>query len=186
MQQLKSALITFIVLTIITGVIYPLIVFGFGQTFASYEANGSFITVNGKVIGSALIGQGFTDNKYLWGRASATGDHPYNPLASGGSNLASSNPELLKAVVDRVNALGANVITPAPIDLVTSSGSGLDPEISIAAAYFQIKRIAKARGVSEDNVEDIINKNAKYPLLGFIGEPRVNVLEVNLALDGIK
>jgi len=186
MQQIKSAVITFIVLTILTGIIYPLIVFGFGQVFASYEANGSLVTVNGKIIGSTLIGQSFTDNKYLWGRPSATGDHPYNPLASGGANLGPSNPDLLNAVTDRVNTLGANAINPAPIDLVTSSGSGLDPDVSIASAYFQIKRIAKARGISEDSVENIINKNAKYPLLGFIGEPRVNVLEVNIALDGVK
>jgi K+-transporting ATPase ATPase C chain len=186
MQQLKSALMTFILLTIITGVIYPLAVFGFGQLFVPYEANGSLIRQNGQIIGSELIGQSFTENKYLWGRPSVTADHPYNALSSGGSNLGPSNPDLLKAVTDRVNNLGANAMTPAPIDLVSSSGSGLDPEISIASAYFQIKRIAHARGMSEDKIEDIINQNAKYPLWGFIGEPRVNVLKVNLAMDGVK
>ena len=186
MKQLKPALITFIVLTILTGVIYPLIVFGFGQAFFPYEANGSLVTYNGKVIGSTLIGQSFTDKRYLWGRPSATGDHPYNPLASGGSNMGPSNPQLLNAVTARVNDLGATPMNPVPIDLVTSSASGLDPEISIASAYFQIVRIAKARGISGDVVENIINRNAKYPLLGFIGEPRVNVLQVNLALDGVK
>ena len=120
MKQFKPALITFIVLTILTGFIYPLIVFGFGQAFFPYEANGSLVTYNGKVIGSTLIGQSFTDKRYLWGRPSATGDHPYNPLASGGSNMGPSNPQLLNAVTARVNDLGATNMNQVPIDLVTS------------------------------------------------------------------
>lgn len=188
MRQLKPALMAFILLTIITGVIYPLLVTGIGKALFANEANGSLVEVNGQVIGSTLIGQDFHNDKYLWPRLSATSDHPYNALASGGSNLAPSNPQLLQNVESRVAALGATAMNPAPIDLVTSSGSGLDPEISIAAAYYQMARIAKARNISQDVVENIINQYAKYPLLGFLGEARVNVLQVNLALDsyGVK
>ena len=186
MQQLKPALITFLFLSLITGIIYPLVVLGFGQTLFSHEANGSLIEVNKQLVGSSLIGQNFRSNKYLWSRPSATSDHPYNALASGGTNLGPSNPQLIDSIKARVESLGATSMTPVPIDLVTSSGSGLDPEISIASAYFQMARIAKARGISQDAVEDIINKYAQSPILGFFGEARVNVLQVNLALDGVK
>ena len=186
MKHFRPAIMAFFLLAIITGIVYPLLVTGISQVLFPYQANGSLLKVNGQLIGSELIGQNFTQDKYLWGRPSATGDHPYNALASGGSNLGPSNPDLLAAVKDRVTKLNATAMNPVPIDLVTSSGGGLDPEISIASAYFQMARIAKARGLSQDNVEDVINKYAKYPLFGILGEARVNVLQVNLALDNVK
>lgn len=186
MQQLRPAILTFILLTIITGIIYPFVVLGIGQILFPKEANGSLIKINDTIIGSSLIGQNFSSDKYFWGRLSAASDHPYNGLSSGGSNLGPSNPQLLENVKARVQLLGASSMTPAPIDLVTSSGSGLDPEISIASAYFQMARVAKARGLSQDVVENIINKYAKFPIWGFLGEARVNVLQINLALDGVK
>ncbi|HLX52294.1 MAG TPA: potassium-transporting ATPase subunit KdpC [Aquella sp.] len=183
MKQLKSALLTYMVLVIITGIFYPFIVFGFGQMLFPEKANGSLITVNGEVIGSELIGQNFSGQKYLWSRPSATSDFPYNAMASGGSNLGPSNPQLFDTIKSRVQSLGATSMYPVPVDLVTASGSGLDPEISVAAAYFQVDRIAKSRGLDSVVVKNIINKNVSYPFLGIFGESRVNVLKVNLALD---
>lgn len=186
MKQFKPALMTFLLLTLITGVVYPVVVTVLGRMFFQSQANGSLIRVDGEVIGSTLIGQDFSESQYLWSRPSATGDHPYNPMASGGSSLGPSNPALLEQIKQRTINLGASPMTPAPIDLVTASGSGLDPEISIASAYFQMARIAKARGISQDQVENIINKYAQNPILGVWGEARVNVLLVNLALDNVR
>lgn len=186
MKNLRATLFAFITLSVVLGVIYPTIITFVGKVLFPFQANGSLLVVNGDVIGSELIGQNFTLDKYLWGRISATTDEPYNPLASGGANLAPSNPALLDEVKGRVVLLHPTLDRPIPVDLVTSSASGLDPEISIAAAYYQMERIAKARAISENAVQDIINKNAEYPLAGVIGEPRVNVLKVNLALDLVK
>ena len=185
MKYLYQAITSFIILGILVGIIYPVAVTYLSQALFVYEANGSLIEANNQVIGSELIGQEFSGNKYLWSRISATSDYPYNPLASGGSNYAPTNPLLLEEVKNRLIKLKPTSITPAPIDLVTSSASGLDPEISVAAAYFQIGRIAKARGISQEQIEDIINQYAKYPFLGIWGEARVNVLKVNLALDHV-
>lgn len=211
MKQIRRALGAFIFLSIITGVIYPLLVMCIGKALFAYQANGSLITANGQVIGSELIGQNFTSDKYLWGRISATADYPYNALASGGSdyapddtrvidqlmsqdkrtlssgsNYAPSNPQLIAEIKGRMMQLKPSPETVVPIDLVTSSASGLDPEISIASAYFQMNRIAEARKIDINQVQDIINQYASYPFLGVWGEPRVNVLKVNLALDKIQ
>lgn len=185
MKHLRPVFLTFIFLSIIVGVIYPLIITAIGKSLFPFQAGGSLLVSNGDVIGSKLLGQNFTDPKYLWGRISATSDVPYNTLSSGGSNLGPSNPALIAEIKGRLSDLKPELDTPAPIDLVTSSASGLDPEISIASAYFQISRIAKARKISVDVVQTIIDKNAKYPLWGILGEPHVNVLLVNLALDKI-
>ena len=181
MKQLRPALMTFILLSAITGLIYPLLVTVISQTFFPYAAQGSLLQAQGQLIGSELIGQNFTQDKYLWGRPSATADHPYNPLASSGTNLGPSNLQLRQMVQQR--RLQLNSSMPAPIDLVTSSASGLDPEISLAAAYFQQARIARARRLTPLQVATIINRYAEYPFLGIWGEARVNVLLVNLALD---
>jgi K+-transporting ATPase ATPase C chain len=183
MKQLKSALLTYIALAVITGVFYPFIVLCVGQVLFPDKANGSLINVNGQIIGSSLIGQNFSGQKYLWPRPSATSDYPYNATASGGSNLGPTNPQLFETIKSRVQILGATSMYPVPVDLVTASGSGLDPEISVAAAYFQVDRIAKSRGISAAVVKEMIDKNASYPFLGIFGEARVNVLAVNLALD---
>lgn len=185
MKHLRPVFLTFIMLTLIVGVVYPVIITAIGKSLFPFQAGGSLLISNGDIIGSELIGQNFTDPKYLWGRISATSDEPYNTLSSGGTNYASTNPALIAEVKARLTLLQPQLDTPVPIDLVTSSASGLDPEISIASGYFQISRIAKARGISVDEVQSIIDKNAKYPLWGILGEPRVNVLRVNLALDKI-
>jgi K+-transporting ATPase ATPase C chain len=179
LKQLKIAAILLGLLTILTGLLYPAVITGMAQVIFPYQANGSLIIQNGKVVGSALIGQQFDDPKYFWGRLSATSDHPYNAAASSGSNLGPTNPALQKEISDRVAALKAadpGNTQPIPVDLVTSSGSGLDPDISIAAARYQAPRIARLRGLSTDQVLALINQHTQGPLLGFIGEPRVNVL----------
>jgi potassium-transporting ATPase KdpC subunit len=187
-EYIKPALISFVMLTIIVGVIYPLLITGIAQTLFHNQANGSLIYRNGKVIGSTLIGQAFDDPKYLWGRISATSPQ-YNASASSGSNIGPSNPALIDEINGRIKALKAveeNNTNPIPIDLVTSSGSGLDPHISLAASYYQISRIAKRRGIAENAVKDIVHKNTTGRLFGLIGEPVVNVLKVNLDLDSYK
>jgi potassium-transporting ATPase KdpC subunit len=189
LKQLKPALIIFLSLTVLTGIIYPLTITGIAQVIFPHQANGSLITQNGQVVGSGLIGQQFDDPKYLWGRLSATGGHAYNASASGGSNLASTNPALLDAVQARLQALhnaDPSNTQPVPVDLVTASGSGLDPDISPAAAQYQAPRIARLRGLSSDRVMALIAQHTQGRLLGFLGEPRVNVLELNLALDELK
>jgi K+-transporting ATPase ATPase C chain len=172
---------------IITGIIYPLAVTGIAQVVFPHQANGSIITKNGKPVGSELIGQQFDDPKYFWGRLSATGPYPYNGAASSGSNLGPNNPDLMKALQSRIQALRAadpGSEAKIPVDLVTASGSGLDPHISLAAAEFQVKRVAKVRGLDETSVSSLVAKHTGGRLLGMIGEPVVNVLELNLALDG--
>ena len=195
MNQLRPALVILLALTVITGVLYPLAVTGIAQVIFPKQANGSIITVNGKPVGSELIGQQFDDPKYFWGRLSDTGDFPYNAFnaqtltGSSGSNYGPLNPALTKAAQDRIDALKAadpSNTAPIPVDLVTASGSGLDPDISVAAAYYQVHRVAQARGLSDADVKALVDKNTKGRQFGFLGEPRVNVLELNLALDALK
>ncbi len=186
MKSLRQAIIALAILTVITGVIYPLFIYLIGKTVFPYQANGSLIVKNDQVIGSELIGQQFSQAKYFWSRPSATGNYPYNGLASGGSNLGPLNPTLVSQIADRVKSLQNSSGMPIPVDLVTASASGLDPEISVAAAYYQIGRIANARHLSVSQVQTLVDQNAKYAAFGFLGEPRVNVLKLNLALDNLK
>lgn len=194
-SQLRPALMMLLVLTVITGVIYPLAVTGMAQVIFPHQANGSLITINGKTYGSELIGQQFDGPKYFWGRLSATGDFPYNAFnsetltGSSGSNYGPLNPALTEAAQARIDALKAADPTntlPIPVDLVTASGSGLDPHISVAAAQYQISRVAKARGMSVEEVQPLVNQYTQGRQFGFLGEPVVNVLKLNVALDGIK
>jgi potassium-transporting ATPase KdpC subunit len=194
LRQVRPAFLILLVFTVITGVIYPLAVTGIAQVIFPHQANGSLITINGKTYGSQLIGQQFDDPKYFWGRISETGDFPYNAFnadtltGSSGSNFGPLNPALTKMVQDRIDALKAADPTntaPIPVDLVTSSGSGLDPHISIAAALYQVHRVATARGLSEADVKSLVDKYTQGRQFGFLGEPTVNVLELNLALDGL-
>lgn len=176
----------FLVLTVLTGVIYPLAVTGIAQVAFSSQANGSLIEHNGKLLGSSLIGQPFSDPKYFWSRPSATGPTPYNAGASSGSNQGPLNPALHEAVTARIEALRAadpDNKQPIPVDLVTASGSGLDPHISPAAAEYQLKRVAMARGISAEKLKELVDEHSDGRTLGLLGEPRVNVLELNLALD---
>ena len=178
-----------IVMTVITGIAYPLLVTGAAQALFPHQANGSLIKQNGQVVGSQLIGQSFDDPRYFWGRLSATSPYPYNASASTGSNLGPSNPALADEVKARISVLKAADPTnnsPIPVDLVTSSGSGLDPNISIAAALYQVPRVAKARGLSEEAVRALVNRFTVGRQFSVLGDPRINVLELNLALDGIK
>ena len=187
-QYIRPALLSFLVLTIITGVIYPVFITEIAQLLFPNQANGSLIYRNGKVIGSALVGQTFDDPGYLWGRISATSPQ-YNASNSSGSNIGPSNPALIDEINGRIKALKAadpNNAGPVPIDLVTSSASGLDPHISLAAAYYQIPRIAKQRRFSVTIVKSIIDRNRTGRFFGLIGEPVVNVLKVNIDLDSYK
>lgn len=184
---LRPALSLFVLLSVLTGLAYPLAVTGVGQLFLAHAANGSILSVNGKPVGSALIGQNFTDPRHFWGRPSATGPQPYNGAASSGSNQGPLNPALTDAVKARMAALRAADPAndqPVPIDLVTASGSGLDPDISLAAARYQVARVAKARSLPVTQVLALVEQQAARPWLGILGEPRVNVLRLNLALDG--
>jgi K+-transporting ATPase ATPase C chain len=188
-RQLRIALIFLGVFTVITGIVYPLFITGIAQAFFHHQANGSIITENGTSIGSDLIGQPFSDPKYFWGRLSATTPFPYNAAASSGSNYGPSNPALLDAVKARIAALKAvdpDNNAPVPIDLVTSSASGLDPDISVAAADYQVARVARYRGLSTDKVQALVNQYTEGRQLGILGEPRVNVLKLNLALDELQ
>src|SRR5512138_2455511 len=194
-SQLRPAALMLLVLTVITGLIYPLVVTGVAQVVFPHQANGSLIIINGKAYGSELIGQQFDDPKYFWGRLSATGDFPYNAFntetltGSSGSNYGPLNQALMDAVKARVDALKAadpSNTAPIPVDLVTASGSGLDPHISIAAAQYQVHRVAQARGLSDEAVQALVKQYTKGRQFGFLGEPTVNVLELNLALDGLK
>jgi len=187
LAHLRPAVVILIVMTVITGVAYPAVVTVIAQLLFPHQANGSLIVKDGKVLGSALIAQPFDDPKYFWPRPSATSPFPNNAASSSGSNLSPTNPALIKAVQDRVDALRAadpGNTAPVPVDLVTASGSGLDPHISPAAAAYQLRRVAKARGMSEDAVRTLVDKNTEGRQFGFLGEPRVNVLALNLALDG--
>jgi K+-transporting ATPase ATPase C chain len=185
-SQLRPAFFMLLIFTVMTGVIYPLVVTGLAQVIFPSQANGSLITVNGKTYGSELIGQQFSDPKYFWGRLSAAG---YNAAASSGSNYGPMNPDLIKAVQARIDALKAADPTntlPIPVDLVTASGSGLDPQISVAAALYQVHRVATTRGLSEAQVQALAAQYTEGRQFGFLGEPCVNVLLLNLALDNLK
>jgi len=188
MKDIRPAILLFIIFTIICGGIYPAVVTGVASAVFPNQAKGSFIVdKNGKEIGSRLIGQPFSDPKYVWPRPSATSDFGYNPMASGGSNSGPTNPDFIKTVGDRVKALHDTGVTGSiPADLVEASASGLDPHISLEAARLQIPRVAKARGMSEEAVQKLILSNTDERQLSFLGEPRVNVLLVNVALDGAK
>lgn len=182
----RPVLMVFLFLTVITGIIYPLFITGVAQLFFPGKANGSLIAREEGYAGSALIGQSFDDPKYFWGRPSATPDFPYNSASSSGSNLGPSNPALIEAVKGRVEALKKADPTNGlsiPIDLVTSSGSGLDPHISPQSALYQVARVARARGLSEERVRELVDRFTEPRQYGFLGEPRVNVLELNLSLD---
>lgn len=187
--QLRPALTLFLVLTIVTGLAYPLAVTGIAHGAFADAASGSLIVRDGKAVGSELIGQSFSDPKHFWSRPSATGPMPYNGANSSGSNLGPSNPALADAVKARIEALRAadpGNTAPVPVDLVTASGSGLDPHISRAAADYQVARVARVRGLPEDRVRALVEQHTEQPLLGFIGEPRVHVLRLNLALDAAR
>jgi K+-transporting ATPase ATPase C chain len=183
---IRPAVSLFVLLTVVTGVVYPLAVTGIAQAVFPQQAAGSLIVRNGQVVGSSLIGQNFSDPKYFWGRPSATSPMPYNAANSSGSNLGPSNPALLAAVKARVDVLKAADpanVAPIPVDLVTASGSGLDPDISEAAAEYQATRVARLRGLAPDVVGAVVERHTRGRDLGFLGEPRVNVLELNLDLD---
>jgi K+-transporting ATPase ATPase C chain len=186
LKEIRPAIVGFLVLTLVTGVIYPLVITGISQAVFPDRANGSLIVKDGKAVGSELIGQPFSDPKYFWGRPSATGPMPYNAQASSGSNQGPTNPALMDAVKGRIQALrdaDPGNIAPIPVDLVTASASGLDPHVSPAAAEYQVKRVAKARGLRVEAVEDLVAGHTEGRQFGFLGEPRVNVLKLNLALD---
>ena len=187
--SLRPLLVLFVALSLITGLAYPLVVTGLARSLFPWQAGGSLILRDGKPVGSALIGQNFADPGHFWGRLSATTPMPYNATSSGGSNLGPLNPALLDAVKARVAALRAadpGNTAPVPVDLVTASGSGLDPDISPAAATYQVARVARARGLDAGRVQAMVAAHTKGALWGVIGEPRVNVLRLNLALDALK
>jgi potassium-transporting ATPase KdpC subunit len=185
-QQLRPAVAVLVLLTLITGFAYPAVVTGIAQVAFPNQANGSFISVNGATVGSTLIGQSFADDKYLWGRPSAAGKDGYDGTSSAGSNLGPTS----KALIDRISASvddmrAKNGNGPVPVELITTSGSGLDPDISPAAAEYQVARIATARAIAPDAVRIAIARHTTQPLFGFLGQPAVNVLLVNLDLDGL-
>ncbi|MBB3643797.1 potassium-transporting ATPase subunit KdpC [Variovorax atrisoli] len=182
----RPALVLFVLLSALTGLIYPMAVTGVAKAAFPAQAAGSLIVIDGTTVGSKLIGQNFSDPKHFWGRPSATAPQPYNASASGGSNQGPLNPALTDAVKTRVEALRAadpGNTAPVPVDLVTASASGLDPDISPAAAQYQAARVARVRGMPLAQVQSLIDGNTQQPLLGILGEPRVNVLALNIALD---
>jgi K+-transporting ATPase ATPase C chain len=188
LSQIRPALMILALMTLVTGVAYPLLVTGIAQAIFPAQAHGSLIVKEGKVIGSALIGQPFDDPKYFWSRPSATSAFADNAGASSGSNLSPTNPDLVKAVQGRVDALRTadpGNTAPVPADLVTASGSGLDPHISPAAALYQVPRVAKARKLTPGAVRALVERQTEGRFLGFLGEPRVNVLGLNLVLDSV-
>lgn len=188
-STLRPALVLLALFTLLTGGLYPALVTGIAQLVFPDAANGSLIRRNGEVVGSTLIGQAFDDARYFWGRPSATGPSPYNAAASTGSNLGPTNPALLSAVSERVTRLRAadpeSAQKPIPIDLVTASGSGLDPHVSPEAALFQTPRVARARNLPEKRVRELVESQVEERMLGVFGEPHVNVLRLNLALDAL-
>jgi K+-transporting ATPase ATPase C chain len=183
--QLKSAILMFFALTVLTGVVYPLAITAFAQGVLTAKANGSIVSQDGRNIGSELIGQPFSTAKYFWSRPSATGPFPYNASASSGSNLGPTNPALLDGVKGRIEALRKSNgdAGSIPVDLVTTSASGLDPHISPAAARYQIARVARERHMTEERVRELVEKFTEDRQLGFLGEARVHVLKLNMALD---
>ncbi|MBV7543832.1 potassium-transporting ATPase subunit KdpC [Acidovorax sp. sic0104] len=186
---LRPALVLFALLSVLTGLLYPLAVTGAAQAVFPQQAAGSLVQRNGQTVGSSLIGQNFSDPGHFWGRPSATAPMPYNAAASSGSNQGPLNPALADAVKARVQALRAadpGNTAPVPVDLVTASASGLDPHISLAAAQYQAGRVARARSLPVASVNAVIGQYAEQPLWGLLGEPRVNVLALNLALDGLR
>jgi K+-transporting ATPase ATPase C chain len=185
----RPALVVLVLTTLITGVAYPLAMTGLAHLFFPHQADGSLIERDGQIVGSELIGQAFSGPQYFWGRPSATGPDPYNAAASSGSNLGPTNPALTEAVQARVEVLQAadpGNTQPIPVDLVTASASGLDPHISLAAAEYQVPRVARARGLEEADVRRLVARHALQRQVGLLGEPRVNVLTLNLALDGMR
>ncbi len=190
LAQLRPAIVLFALLAILTGLVYPLVITGVAQAVFPRQANGSLIYRDGQPIGSVLIGQPFDDLKYFWGRLSATSPFPYNAAASSGSNFGPLSSALTDAVKARINALKAADLSLAlqnnpsiPVDLVTASASGLDPHISVAAALYQVPRVARARGLSEDQVRALVTQFTEGRQFGILGEPRINVLKLNLALE---
>ena len=189
MTMLRPAILLFILLSLITGGLYPLVTTALGQWWFKDQANGSLLLQNGENRGSRLIGQNFTDARYFQGRPSATAESPYNPMASGGSNLAGSNPELDKAVAERVAALRAanpQASREVPVELVTASASGLDYSLTPAAVAWQIPRVAAARQLTVEQVSQLVAEHTQKPLVSFIGMPVVNIVELNLALDALR
>jgi len=187
LAHLRPALMILLLMTLLTGVAYPLVVTGIAQALFPAQANGSLVVKDGKPVGSRLIGQPFDDPKYFWSRPSATSPFADNAGSSSGSNLSPTNPALVKAVQGRVDALRAadpGNTARVPVDLVTASGSGLDPHISPAAALYQVPRVAKVRKLDPETVRQLVERHTEGRFLGFLGEPRVNVLTLNLALDG--
>lgn len=184
--MIRSSLVVLILLTLVTGFAYPLLVTGLANALYPWQAGGSLIEKQGRILGSALIGQSYQDDSYFQGRPSATADSPYNTLSSGGSNLAVSNPKLREIFKDRVEAL--QLLNPQagkiiPADLITASASGLDPDISLNAALYQVTRIAKLRQLPEAELISLINEQTSFPLVSYLGQPVVNVLKLNIALD---
>ena len=187
LTHVRAAIVSLALFTVVTGVVYPALVTVVAQLVFPHQANGSLIVKDGKAVGSTLIGQPFDDPKYFWSRPSATSPFGYNAGSSAGSNLSPTNADLIKTVQGRVDALRAadpGNTAPVPVDLVTASGSGLDPHISPAAAHYQISRVAKARKLDPQTVTRLVEQHIDGRWLGLLGEPRVNVLELNLALDG--
>ena len=185
----RPALVALAALTLITGLLYPLLITGLAQVLFPQQANGSLILIDGKPVGSSMIGQPFDAPKYFWGRPSATAPFPYNAAASSGSNLGPTNDALMKAVQARIDALKAadpDNPLPLPVDLVTASGSGLDPHISTASAAYQTRRVARVRGMEEGMIRQLVSQHTEGRQFGILGEPRVNVLTLNLALDMLK
>ncbi len=188
-KHLRTAAVSIVVFTVLTGLLYPLAITGLAQMIFPWQANGSLIRKNGRIVGSALIGQPFSSPKYFWSRPSATVPFPYNAAASSGSNFGPTNPALIREVETRIDSLkkaDPGNTRPIPVDLVTSSGSGLDPEISIAAAMYQVPRVARVRDMSVAEVRALVSKYTEGRAFGFLGAPGVNVLKLNLALDRLQ